>query len=58
MDIYKVYGELLTANLYRIKDENISSIELENYYENNNLTSIPLDIKYTPSINAKRYFKK
>lgn len=58
MDIYKVYGELLTANLYRIKDENISSIELENYYENNKLTSIPLDIKYTPSINAKRYFKK
>lgn len=58
MDIYKIYGELLTANLYRIKDENISSIELENYYENNNLTSIPLDIKYTPSINAKRYFKK
>lgn len=58
MDIYKVYGELLTANLYRIKDENISSIELENYYENNKLTSIPLDIKYTPSVNAKRYFKK
>lgn len=58
MDIYKIYGELLTANLYRIKDENISSIELENYYENNKLTSIPLDIKYTPSVNAKRYFKK
>lgn len=58
MDVYKIYGELLTANLYRIKDENISSIELENYYENNKLTSIPLDIKYTPSVNAKRYFKK
>ena len=58
MDIYKIYGELLTANLYRIKDENISSIELENYYENNKLTSIPLDIKYTPSVNAKKYFKK
>ncbi len=58
MDIYKIYGKLLTANLYRIKDENISSIELENYYENNKLTSIPLDIKYTPSVNAKRYFKK
>lgn len=58
MDIYKIYGELLTANLYRIKDENISSIKLENYYENNKLTSIPLDIKYTPSVNAKKYFKK
>ena len=58
MDVYKIYGELLTANLYRIKDKNISNIELENYYENNKIISIPLDIKYTPSANAKRYFKK
>jgi len=58
MDLYKLYGELITANLYKIKEENVSSIELENYYDNNKIISIPLDNKYTPSINAKRYFKK
>lgn len=58
MDKYKLYGELITANLYKIKEENISSIELENYYDNNKIISIPLDNKYTPSVNAKRYFKK
>lgn len=58
MDKYKLYGELITANLYKIKEQNISSIELENYYDNNKIISIPLDNKYTPSVNAKRYFKK
>lgn len=60
MDIYKLYGELITANLYKIKDsnENIDKIELENYYDNNKLITIPLDKKYSPAINAKRYFKK
>lgn len=58
MDKYKLYGELITTNLYKIKEENISSIELENYYDNNKIISIPLDSKYTPSVNAKRYFKK
>lgn len=58
MDKYKLYGELITANLYKIKEENIASIELENYYDNNKIISIPLDNKYTPNINAKRYFKK
>ena len=58
MDTYKLYGELITANLYRLQNTHSSSIELENYYDNNNLISIPLDAKYSPTINAKRYFKK
>ena len=58
MDKYRLYGELITANLYRITNNHSSSIELENYYDNNNLISIPLDIKYSPNVNAKRYFKK
>ena len=57
MDKYKLYGELITANLYKIKNENIKNIELENYYTNQKI-SIPLDSRYTPSINAKLYFKK
>ena len=58
MDKYKLYGELITANLYRLSNTHAPNIELENYYDNNNLISIPLDTKYSPSINAKRYFKK
>ena len=58
MDKYRLYGELITANLYRLSNTHSSSIELENYYNDNNLISIPLDPKYSPSINAKRYFKK
>ena len=58
MDIYKLYGELITSNLYKIKQNNCESITLENYYDNNNLIKIPLDKKYLPSINAQKYFKK
>ncbi len=58
MEKYKIYGELITANLYRLSDKHLEMVELENYYDNNNLIQIPLDIKYTPNINAKRYFKK
>ena len=36
MDKYKLYGELITANLYHIKNENMKEIQLENYYDNNN----------------------
>lgn len=58
MDKYKMYGELLTANLYRIPSYNTDSISLENYYNNNELIKIPLDKKYSPQYNAKRYYKK
>lgn len=58
MDKYKLYGELITANLYHLSNTHSSSVELENYYDDNNLISIPLDPKYSPSVNAKRYFKK
>ena len=59
MDKYKLYGELITANLYRINNTiNIDCVELENYYDNNNLINIPLDKKISPSLNAKQFFKK
>ena len=58
MDKHKLYGELLTANLYRIPSYNTDSISLENYYNNNELIKIPLDKKYSPQYNAKRYYKK
>lgn len=58
MDKYKLYGELITANLYKIPGYNTSSITLENYYNNNSLIEIPLDKKYSPQHNANRYYKK
>lgn len=58
MDSYRLYGELITANLYKIKEENSSSIILENYYDNNQPIMIPLDKTIPISYNAKKYFKK
>ena len=58
MEKYRIYGELITANLYRIPNKNIEEVELENYYDNNNKILIKLDKRYSPSINAKRFFKK
>ena len=58
MDRFRLYGELITSNLYRIPNRNVSNIEVENYYDNNNLITIPLDSRYLPSYNAKKYFKK
>lgn len=58
MDKFRLYGELITSNLYKIPNRNLDSIDLENYYNNNEIITIPLDKKYLPSYNAKRYFKK
>lgn len=59
MEKYRIYGELITANLYQI-DNNLrsNSIALLNYYDNNNEIIIPLDNTISPSYNAKKYFKK
>lgn len=57
-DKYRLYGELITSNLYKLTNTHTDYIELENYYDTNNLIKIPLDKKYSPSINAKHYFKK
>lgn len=59
MEKYRLYGELITYNLYKINNNiNLENIELENYYDNNNLIKIALDKRYSPSFNAKMFFKK
>lgn len=59
MDLYKLYGELLTANLYRFKDSpNLDKVELENYYDENKLITIPLDKSISVHKNIDKYFKK
>lgn len=58
MDKYKLYGELLLANLYRFNGEkNLSEVEVLNYYSNQNI-KIHLDTKYNISKNIERFYKK
>ncbi len=54
-DIYKLYGELITANLYQNNDYT-SSIEVWDYINNKNIT-IELDKNLTLNENAQRYFR-
>lgn len=62
MEKNKEYGELLIANIYRFKDikeyENVKELEVENYYDNNNLVKIPIDVSLNIQKNADKYFKK
>lgn len=59
MDTYKIYGELITSNLYKINsNSHLDQIELENYYSNNTPIIVKLDIKYSVIQNAKNFFKK
>ena len=58
METFKLYGELLTANLYMLDKNNIDKALLPNYYDNNNLIEITLDKRFSPAENAKNYFKK
>jgi predicted ribosome quality control (RQC) complex YloA/Tae2 family protein len=55
-DIYRLYGELLTASLHSVQDGR-SSAEVLNYYDGTMMT-IPLDPRFTAAQNAQRYFKK
>ncbi|MBB4072587.1 putative ribosome quality control (RQC) complex YloA/Tae2 family protein [Anoxybacillus voinovskiensis] len=55
---YRLYGELLTANLYAVQ-RGMSEIEVVNYYDENGATvTIPLDKQKSPSENAQSYFQK
>ncbi len=57
-DQFKLYGELLTANMHQIT-RGAETAEVINYYDENQSTlSIPLDPFKTPSENAQMYFKK
>ena len=53
---YRLYGELLTANLHLIKPGD-RKVTVTNYYDGSEIT-IPLDEKISASANSQRYFKK
>jgi len=54
----KLYGELITANIYCIP-KGSKSVSLLNYYsESGEYLEIPLDENLTPQENAQKYFKQ
>ncbi|OAA89243.1 Rqc2 family fibronectin-binding protein [Clostridium coskatii] len=57
-DTFRIYGELLTSQIYNIKKGD-SHIGIQNYYsEKMEYLDIKLDKNKTPSENIQRYFKK
>ena len=59
MDTYRLYGELLTANLYKFdSNANVKEVTVDNYYDNNSPITIPMDISLSVQKNIEKYFKK
>ena len=57
-DKFKEYGELITSNLYRIKQGD-TKVTVENYFEDGMpLIDIKLDETISPSQNAQKHFTK
>lgn len=56
-DDYRIKGELLTANLYRL-ERGLDGVELENWYSpDGEKIKIVLDRTLSPAQNAQKYFK-
>jgi len=57
-DKYMQYGELITANCYRIEG-NHEYIDVENFYDPEmKIIRIPLDSSLSPAKNAQKYYSK
>ncbi len=58
LEKYRLFGELITANIYQIK-KGETKVKLLNYYsENGETVEISLDKDLSPQKNAERYYKK
>lgn len=55
-ETFKLYGELIVANLYRLT-KGTNYYEVENYYDNCNLIKIPCNPALSPAENQKKYYK-
>ena len=57
-DKWRMYGELITANLYRM-ERGMSRLTAQNYYDPDCAdVDILLDVRLSPQENAAKYFKK
>lgn len=55
---YRIYGELINANLYNML-KGQPSVQVQNFYDPDlEIVRIPLDTKLTPAQNAQKYFKE
>lgn len=54
---YKLYGDLITANLYRLA-KGSDEATLENYYGAGEPITIPLDKTLSPAENAQRFYTR
>lgn len=57
-DSYKLFGELLTANIYSLKKGDKFANVVNYYSENSDSMEIKLDENKTPSQNVQYYYKK
>lgn len=55
-DELRIFAELLTANQYKFTQKQ-SSYDVENYYDNNKILTVPADPALTCQQNAQKYFK-
>ena len=57
-EIYKIYGDLITANVYAL-EKGMTEAELPNYHDPEyKPLRVPLKINETPMQNAQRYYQK
>lgn len=57
-DTYRLYGDLLTANLHQLR-RGVTEVTLPNYYsEACEPITVPLEARRTPVQNAQHYYKK
>ena len=55
---YRIYGELIKANLYSVQ-KGAERVQVQNYYDENfEFIEVPLDPALSPAANAAKYFKE
>ncbi len=54
---YRLFGELITANMYRLQGGE-KELQAENYYDGNRRVQIPLEEQKTPAQNSQHYYKR
>jgi len=57
METWRLYGELITAQMYQLK-RGMTSASLANFYQPGTLLEVPLDSRWTPAENAQHYFRR
>ena len=56
MDETRIMGDVITANIYRIRQGDYSVTGMD--YESGKEVTIKLDVALTPAKNAQKYYKK